>query len=102
MECYRVIWLSIYGIPCYVRNTSFLETILADIGTLANNDKLDEKSDRLNVLKVMVFTNQLGLINRKINACVDGGIFSILVMEDVSVSYDKGALSSTISSSSLE
>lgn len=59
VECSRATWLSIYGIPCYVRNTRFLETLLSDVGSLAITDKLEDKPDRLNVIKVLVFQTNL-------------------------------------------
>lgn len=50
---------------------------------------LNENPERLEVTKIMVFTNLLGPINRKIHACVDGVSFNIMVVEDVSISLEK-------------
>lgn len=36
VECFRETWVSIYGIPCFVRNIRFYETLLSNIGVVAN------------------------------------------------------------------
>lgn len=100
VECARATCLSIFGIPCYVRNSRFLESLLADIGYLANPKSVDDKAEIMDVIRIMIFTNQIGPISRKINACVDGEIFTLMLIEDDSVSIDKGGLSSASSSSS--
>lgn len=71
-ECIRATRLFVYGIPYYVRNIRFLEELLSDIGNFTKSELLEDKSDRLDVLRIMALTNFLGLINRKIRACVDG------------------------------
>lgn len=71
-ECRRVTWLSIYGVPCYMRNSKFCEVLLSGVGVLANWKNLEEKPSRLDVTKLMIFTYIVGPINRTISACVDG------------------------------
>lgn len=88
-ECSRSIWVSIFRNPCFMRKTNFVEEILSDIGTLANPNSLDEKTERFDVLKVMIFTYLLGPIRRKLTANIDGEAFSILVVEETSVTCDR-------------
>ncbi|XP_058768749.1 uncharacterized protein LOC131642531 [Vicia villosa] len=85
VECVRAVWVSIYGIPCFVRNRRFCEILLSDIGVVVNGEELEGNQIRMDVTNVMVFTNQIESINRKIVACVDGEMYSILVKEDVMV-----------------
>lgn len=87
-ECYRATRLSIYGVPCFVQKSRFIDELLSDIGTLINPDSLQAKHDKFDVIRLMAFTNLLGSINRKIRACVDGEFFNILVVEEASVSLD--------------
>lgn len=72
-----------------MRNKSFLESLLSDVGSLVNGDCLELNPERLDVTSVMVFTNHLGIISKKIKVSVDGEIFTILVIEDSTVSWDK-------------
>lgn len=72
-----------------MRNQGFIEELLADIGVVAHNDFFKFKPERLDVSKIMVFTNLLGSINREIQTCIDGISFNILVVEDLSVSLEK-------------
>lgn len=82
------IWLSIYGIPCFVRNKKFCEALLFDVGILANSKSLEEKITRMDVTKIMVFTDNMGPINKTINVSVDGEWRKILLVEDVFVSSE--------------
>lgn len=88
VECYRATRISLYGIPFFVRNSRFIDVLLSDIGTLINPDSLQANHDRYNVIRLIVFTNLLSSINRRIRACVDGEFFNILVVEKASVSPD--------------
>lgn len=99
---YRVAWLSIYGVPCYVRNMKFCKELLSDVGVLENCKYLEEKPARLDVIKLMIFTYIVGPINRTISVCVDGVWFKILIVEDISISMHKEEGSSSESYSSSE
>lgn len=57
---------------------------------MAQSVCLEENLGRLDVPKIMVFTNFLGPISRKIQACVNGVSFNIMMVEDVYVSLEKG------------
>lgn len=66
-ECIRVTKVSLFGIPCYVRNSKFIESLISDVGMLVNGDKIVLNKERMNVTSVMIFTNILGPISLKIN-----------------------------------
>lgn len=72
VECYRAPRMSIYGIPCYVRNKNFLEVLLADIGVCPAWDFLQSKLNRLDVLSMLIFTRNLDMIRSKVTVCLDG------------------------------
>lgn len=65
------------------------EALLSNVGIMANSQSLEEKSSRLDVTKLMIFTDNIGPINRIINVCVDGDWIKILLVEDVVVSLQK-------------
>lgn len=77
-----------FGIPCYVRKFKFIESLISDVGVLLNGDKTVLNKERMDVTSVMIFTNPLGAISLKINACADGVSFLILVSEEPSVSME--------------
>lgn len=68
-----------------MRKLSFIEALLSDIGNIALPDILEENTERYEVLKIMIFTNLLGPIRRKIKASVDGDMFNIMVVEETFV-----------------
>lgn len=72
-----------------MRNKKFCEALLSDVGFMENSQSLEEKSLRLDVTKLMIFTDNIGPINRNINVCMDGGWYKVLIVEDVSVSINK-------------
>lgn len=88
-KCYGAAWLSIYGIPCFVRNKKFCEALLSDVGFMANTQSLEDKPLRLDVTKLMIFTNNIEPINRMINVCVDDAWEKVLIVEDASVCIHK-------------
>ncbi|XP_058726994.1 uncharacterized protein LOC131598405 [Vicia villosa] len=85
VECYRSVWVSIYGIPCFVRNRRFCESLLSDIGVVAKGDCMEGKQIRLDVTSLLIFTNLLDTINRKVAVSIEGVWYDILVKEDVTV-----------------
>lgn len=89
VECYRAVWLSIYGILCFVRNKKLCESLLSDVGIMANYKSLEENSTRTDVTKIKVFTDNMGHINKIINVCVNGEWCKILLVEDVHVTTEK-------------
>lgn len=87
--------ISIYDIPCYARNENFLDALISDIGIVAQKNHSEAYVDKFNVMKIMIFTNHQGTINRRVKGCVDGENFMILVAEESSVSLEKDSLSSS-------
>lgn len=89
IECSRVARISVYGIPCYVRNKNFLEALLSDIGACSNWDPLLCKPLRLDVLSLLIFTNSLEMIRNKTYVCLDGKWINILIVEEETVSMEE-------------
>ncbi|XP_058775836.1 uncharacterized protein LOC131650123 [Vicia villosa] len=85
VECFRSVWVSIFGIPCFVRNRRFCELLLSDIGVVANGEILEEQQLRMDVTNLMIFTDKLDTINLKIAVFIDGETFHCLVKEDATV-----------------
>lgn len=83
-------------------NSDFIDTLISDVGLLTNSEELEGSADMLDVLKVMIFTNLLGPINRKVKASVDGESFMILLVEEAFVSLDKEPRWRTSSERSFE
>lgn len=88
VECYRAIWISIYGIPCFIRNKKFCEALISDIGIMANNKSLEEKALRLDVTKIMVLTEKTIPISKTIRVSVDGEWHTILLVKDTYVTSE--------------
>ncbi|XP_058734228.1 uncharacterized protein LOC131605958 [Vicia villosa] len=101
-ECARVAWISIYGIPCFVRNENFINLLLADIGTVVNSQSITEKPIRLDVLTLMIYTESMEQIRNKVKACIDGNWYNLLVIEDVSFHKEETEGSSRCSNSCSE
>lgn len=81
--------ISLYGIPCHVRNKAFVEVLISDIGLCINFDPIMGKPERLDVLSLMIFTNEVESIRSKITVCLDGKWINILIMEEAMVSMDE-------------
>lgn len=88
-KCYRATRVSIFGIPCFVRNKTFIDSLLLDVGMMIKGDSLEPNPERLIVISLMVFTNLLGSISKKIRPSVDGELFNIIISEDPMVYWDK-------------
>lgn len=88
VECFKATKVSIFGIPCFVRNTKFIESLLSDVGMLVNGKNIVLNPERMDVSSVMIFNNILGPISLKINVCVDGETFAILMSEEPTVSME--------------
>lgn len=82
VECFRTTKVSICGIPCFVRNTKFIDSLLSDMGLMVNSEKIDPNPQRLDVTSMMIFTSLLRPIARKVSACVDGTNYTILISEE--------------------
>lgn len=74
--------MSIFGIPCHVRNGRFLEAVISNIGIIVNFEFLDSKLKKLDVVTFMVFTNSLEKIRSKVNVCVDGAWNTLMIVEE--------------------
>lgn len=104
VECCRAAGISIFGIPCYVRNKTFIEALLSDIGSVTNIDFLTCKLERLDVLSLMIFIKCLDTIRSNISVFLDGGWINVLIVEEVMVRMEESYFSSAegCSSSNLE
>lgn len=95
-ECYRAVWISTFGIPCFVRNLKFVESLLADIGVVSNGETLEEITKRLDVTKLLIFTSEVDLINNQIQACADREWFNIIIKEEAQMSAMKMVLRQSV------
>lgn len=89
VECARAARISIYGVPCFVRNKKFLEALLSDIGVCPNLNFLNSKPSHLDVESSMIFTANLEMIRNKVSLCLDGKWINILIVEEAMVSMEE-------------
>lgn len=89
VECARVAWISIYGIPFHVRNERFIDCLFWDIGKVASYKYLKLKSDRLDVHKLMAFTEELEPIKNKLSICLNGSWLNIMLIKEVQVHVEE-------------
>lgn len=89
VECSRATKISIYGVPCYVRNKVFVEEFLSDVGFCQNLESLTNNPSRFDVLSLMIFTSSLDMIRNKVTVCLNGKWIDTLIVEETSLSMEE-------------
>lgn len=87
-ECTRAAKISIFGVPCYVRNRKLFEMLLTDIRVCPNLDYLPSNPARLDVTYLMIFTSHLKMIRSKVKVCLDGKWCDILIVDELMVTME--------------
>lgn len=94
--------MSIYDVPYFVRSERFIKTTLVDIGKVVNPQSIISKSNRLDVIKLMIYTDSLEPIRNRVKSCVDGIWFNLFIIKEVYLHKEESEGSLSILSSSSE
>lgn len=95
VKCFRAAKVSLYGVPCHMRNKIFLDVVLEEVGMCPTLDFLNHSPSRYDVLTLMLFTGCLDTIRRKVTVCLDGIWITILIIEEAVVALEEKDSSSS-------
>ncbi|MCI15128.1 DUF4283 domain protein, partial [Trifolium medium] len=78
----RIVWLRAYGIPVHAWNDGYFSAITASIGTFINVDDCTMKMDCMDVARLMVRTQGIGVVDTIVETVINGDRFDVRLIED--------------------